>query len=124
MKTLLVTLCLCLPLAAGERIVKLGWDANALADNVTGYELWMGLTKLGLFTSTVGEVRLPYGECAITIRSVSANGTSDFSAPLVIPSVWSEMKVTLEFSEDLATWSEAMLPSHRFARARPEPPNE
>lgn len=112
-----------LPLHAGQRLVKLEWSKNPEPEAVK-YEVFHGLARLAEGPTNAAQVVLPYSECIVTVRAINAAGlASPMSLPLVIRSVWSEIKVSVEFSPDLKTWGESFTSAARFARAKITTPN-
>jgi hypothetical protein len=117
------TALLSLPLAGGSvRLVSLTWDKNPEPD-VVRYELYRGLEKIGESALPPLKIAVPFSECVVAVRAVNSSGlASPMSAPLTIPSVWSEVQVTLQFSADLKDWKPDFTPEARYARAKIETP--
>lgn len=122
MKTLLFILLTAPVLAASQRFMLVGWDKNP-EPSVTVYEVFLGTERIASVTTNEARILIPYDECVVTVRAINTAGVpSGMSEGLRIPSLWSEIKVTLQFSEDLTTWGPDFLPTSRFARAAISPP--
>jgi hypothetical protein len=79
--------------------IKLAWNANPPADQVTEYRVWRGIECIGTSAGTQLCVTLPDEPCSLTVTARNAAGESAHSAALdLIP-------VTVEQSADLKTWT-------------------
>ena len=103
------------------RVEVVKWDANPVTENVTSYEVFVGIDRVATVTEPQAKLELPYGTSVIAVRAINVTGTSDFSAPLTIPPITSRLKITAEFSYDLMLWSDDP-PQACFTRVRIEIP--
>lgn len=83
MKSLILSLLLTAA-AHADRSVTLAWDANAPADQVTGYEVQVDGKTIQQVEGTTAQVTIPDTKCVVSVVAVNIAGKSE-PASLSVP---------------------------------------
>lgn len=87
--------------------IKLAWDANPAAEQVTDYRIWRGIDCLATVSGTAATVTVPDAlPSNLTVTARNAAGLeSAHSAAVSIPAP-NATRLTLQASTDLQTWQD------------------
>lgn len=100
---------------------KLAWDAAPIAEQVTKYRVYLGITLLAEVETNAATVLLPDAPCEIAVVAINAAGTSPPASMRVI-CLTDQSSADLKAWLPLRTYHREFIPVPRFYRVQIQTP--